>query len=142
MLRGLSSSLFRCLTTAACGSTYFRRDEAEFPVASQNACNWGTFRGSGALDGASIDALRPFNNWLNIDHKHELSSIWEALAAFAWRLPTQGRSPRLSGKAARESTKENVLAAVGCIFRKRQKRKKTCDRVAQWRTAIAASAQT
>src|SRR5207244_3848335 len=66
MMRDFASSLVRWLTVAACGSrrVHFRRDEAEFPTASQNACDFleRTFRGSRAADGAPSDALRPFNN--------------------------------------------------------------------------------
>jgi hypothetical protein len=142
MMRGLSSSLFRWLTAAACGSRYFRRDEVEFPVASQRVCDLWTVRGSRVTDGASIGALRPFNHSLNINHKHELSFLRETPAPFARRTPTQRRSRRLPGKSARESTKENILAAVGCIFRERQKRKETCNCVAQWRAASAVVAQT
>src|SRR5438105_4080849 len=76
MMRGFASSLLRWLTMAAGGSTrvHFRLDEAEFPAAWQSACKLleRTLPGSRAVDCASIDALRPFNNWVNLEDQYEL----------------------------------------------------------------------
>src|SRR5712692_5816836 len=146
MMRGLSSSLLRWLTATACGlkRIHFRRDEAEFPAASQNVCNLWTSRGPRAADSAPSDALRPFNNWVNIEDHYELAFIRETLAPFAWRAPTKGQSvpPRTYGG---EGPQENILATARRIFRRRERNEKTNSpnsRVAQWRTATAAGAQT
>ena len=147
MMRGLSSSRVRWLTAAAFGSKCFRQKAAEFPEASSRICgicDWWTFRGPRPTDGVPslVGALRPFNHSLNINDKHELLPIREAPAAFARRVPTQRRSSRASGKAAGESAQENILAALGCVFRKRQARKETGHGLAQWRTATTAGTQT
>ena len=111
-------------------------------MASQRICDLWTVRSPRATDGASRGALRLFNNSLNINHKHELSFLRETRAAFARRVPTQGRSARLSGKAARESTQENILA-TGCrIFRKRRGEKENRSAAAQRRAAFAAGPKT
>jgi len=146
MMRDSAFSLFRWLTVAAGGSrrVHFRLEEAEFPAASQSACKLleRTLRSSRAADRASIDALRPFNNWVNLEDNHELSFIRETLAQFARRVPTKGRSPFARSKRERESSQENILAAGRRIFWKRKRDEETCDRLTQWRPAIAASAQT
>ena len=146
MMRGFASSLLRWLTMAAGGSTrvHFRLDEAEFPAAWQSACKLleRTLPGSRAVDCASIDALRPFNNWVNLEDQYELLFTRETPAPFARRVPTMGRSPALP-RNARASSQENILAASRRIFwkRQRQRRKKASDRVAQWHAALAAGAQ-
>src|SRR5437879_6302433 len=146
MMRGFASSLLRWLTMAVGGSTrvHFRLDEAEFPAASQNACKLleRTLPGLRAVDCASIDALRPFNNWINLEDQYELLFTRETPAPFARRAPTMGRSPALP-RSARETSQENILAASRRVFwkRQRQRRKKASDRVAQWHTALAAGAQ-
>src|SRR5438876_2889963 len=77
MMRLSASPLLRWLTVALCGSrrVYFRREEAEFPAASQNACRLlvSTFGGRRVTGCASIDALRPFNNSVNLEDKNEIS---------------------------------------------------------------------
>src|SRR5438045_5629421 len=146
MMRGLSSSLFPSLGAAAYGATYFRPRAAEFPLATQNVCDSWAFRGSRAADGVpSISgALRPLNPCVKTKHDHELLFLRETRAALARRLSTQRRQSGASGEAADESTKENVLAAIGCLFRKRQERKETRRRdYPQWRPANnTAGAQT
>src|SRR5262249_32428695 len=91
--------LVRWLSVRTCGSREDSRlDEAEFPTASQSACKvfeW-TLDDWRAADGASIDALRPFNNWIKRKDQHELLFNWEALASFARRLPTQDQWERAS----------------------------------------------
>src|SRR5438876_10934203 len=93
MKRGFSSSRFDWLTTAGCipRRFYFRRDEAEFPAASQTACNLWTFRGPRATDRASLDALRPFNNWANTEDQNEFLSTGETPAPGARSVSTKGR---------------------------------------------------
>ena len=141
MMRLLASSLFRWLTVAVYGSNHSRPGEVEFPGASQNAGSlFGTFRGRRAAGCASVDALRPFNNSVNIEDKHEISFIRETLAPFARRVPTEGRSPALSTRAG-ESTQENILAESRGIFWQRRKRKETGARIAQWFAAAAPGAQ-
>src|SRR6266700_6110864 len=97
MMRTFASSLLRWLITPAFGSrqVHFRLNEAEFPAASQSACKlfeW-TLSDARAADGASIDALRPFDNWFNLKDQHELLFIWETLAPSAQRSPTQEQRP-------------------------------------------------
>jgi hypothetical protein len=146
MMRGFASSLLRWLTVAAGGSTrvHFRLDEAEFPTVSQSACKlfeW-TLPGSRAVDCASIGALRPLNNWVNLKDQYELLFTWETPAPSARRVPTIGRSPALPRNAL-ETAQENILAASRRILwkRERQRRKKASDRVGQWHAALAAGAQ-
>jgi hypothetical protein len=100
---------------------------------------FATFRGRRAAGCASVDALRPFNNSVNIEDKHEISFIRETLAPFARRVPTEGRSPALSTRAS-ESAQENILAESRGIFRQRRKWKEACASVAQWLTAASAAA--
>ena len=145
MTRGFISSLLRWLTGAACGSrrVHFRLEEAGFPAASQNACRLleGTSRGPRAAGCASIDALRPFSNSVNIEDQHEISFIRETIASFARRPPSKGRPKAALSRRASESSEENILAASRCIFWKRKRDEETCDCLAQWRPAIAVSAQ-
>src|ERR1700730_5115218 len=140
MMRLLASSLFRWLTVAVYGSNHSRPDAVEFPAASPRHCGagslFGTFRGRRAAGCASIDALRPFNNSVNTEDKHEISFIRETFAPFARRVPTEGRSPAFS-KRADESSQENILAESRRVFRQRRKCKETRARFAQWFTPAA-----
>ena len=138
MMRLLASSLFRWLTVAVYGSKHSRPGEVEFPGASQNAGGLWTFRGRRAAGCASVDALRPFNNSVNIEDKHEISFIRETLAPFARRVPTERRSPALSTRAG-ESAQENILAETRGIFWQRRECKETGARFAQWLTAASAA---
>ena len=127
MMRTFASSLFRWLIAPAYSSRqmHFRLNEAEFPVASQSACKlfgW-TLSDSRAADGASIDALRPFNNWFKRKDQHELLFIRETLAPSARRSPTQGQRPLALSAGRSENAKKDVLAAGCRIFWKRQRRK-------------------
>jgi hypothetical protein len=132
MMRSSASSLLRWLSAPAYGSrqVHFRLDEAEFPAASQSACKLfeRTLADSRAADGASIDALRPFNNWVKLKDHYELLFIRETPAPFARRVPPQG--PRtLSGSAGRsENSKKDILAAARCVFWKRQGRDREDNR--------------
>ena len=122
-MRTFASSLFRWLRAPACDSrqVHFRLNEVEFPPASQSACKlfeW-TLGDSRAADCASIDALRPFNNWVKLKDQHELLFIWETLAPFARRGPPQGQPRTLSRSAGEsETSKNDILAAGGRIFRR------------------------
>ena len=136
MMRTFASSLLRWLITPAYGSrqVHFRLKEAEFPAASQSVSNlfaW-TVSDSRAADGASIDALRPFNNWFKLKDQHELLFIRETHAPSARRSPTQGQLRTLSGSAGRsENAKEDILAAGCRIFWKRQGHKANSNGRAQ-----------
>src|SRR5947209_559227 len=118
MTRGFISSLLRWLTGAAYGSrrVHFRLEEAGFP-ASQNACRLleGISQSPRAAGCASIDALRPFSNSVNIEDQHEISSIRETIASFARRPPSKGRPKAALSRRASESSEENILAASRCI---------------------------
>jgi hypothetical protein len=145
MMRTFASSLLRWLSAPACGSrqVHFRLHEAEFSAASQSACKLfeRTLGDSRAADGASIDALRPSNNWVNLKDQHELLLIRETLAPFARRVPTQGQWPLALSTGRNESSEENILAAGRSIFWKRQ-RQKTGNASAQWCAAITAVTKT
>jgi hypothetical protein len=122
VMRTFASSLLRWLSALAYGSrqVHFRLSEAEFSTASQSACKLFKRTDSRAADGASIDALRPFKNWVKLKDHYELLFIRETPAPFTRRVPPQG--PRtLSGSAGRsESSKKDVLAAARRFFWKRQ----------------------
>src|SRR6266581_3554831 len=116
MMRTFASSLLRWLIAPARGSrqVHFRLNEAEFPAVSQSACKLfeRTLSDSRAVDGASIDALRPFNNWFKLKDQHELLFIRETLAPSARGIPTQEQLRTLSGSAGRsENAKKDILAA-------------------------------
>src|SRR6266705_6374370 len=135
MMRSFASSLLRWLIAPAYGSRqmHFRLNEAEFPAASQSACKlfeW-TLSDSRAADGASIDALRPFNNWFKLKDQHELLFIRETLAPSARRSPTQGQRPLALSAGRSENAKENILAAGCRIFWERQGRKANSNGRAQ-----------
>jgi hypothetical protein len=98
-----------------------RLDEAEFPTASQSACNlfeWA-LNDWRAADGASTDALRPINNWMQPKDQHELLFNWETLAPFARRFPTQGQRASASSAGRSENAKKDILAADCRFFWKR-----------------------
>lgn len=143
-MRCFASSLLRRLIVTARGSIFFRHDEAEFPRASQTACNLlkGTELGSRAADGAPLDALRPLNNRLNTQDQYELSFIRETLSPSARRFSTEGRSPSASTARSHEGPKEDILAATRCTFWKRQKHEEAGRCIAQWFATAATGAQT
>jgi hypothetical protein len=135
MLRGFSSSLFGWLTVTVCASrrVYFRRKEAEFPVASSRyggTCNLRgeIFLGWRAKDRASIDALRPLNKLINIEDQHELSFIRETLAPAPRPRATTGRTFATPGRAPAAS-QENILATNCGIFWNGTGSEATCARV-------------
>jgi hypothetical protein len=145
MMRTLASSLLRWLMAPARGSrqVYLRLNEAESPAAWQSACKLFelTLGNSRAADRASIDALRPHNNWVNLKDQHELLFIRETPAPFARRISTQRQWP-LTLSTRSKGSKENILAASGCIFWKRQCRKETSNGGAEWCTALSIIAET
>jgi hypothetical protein len=146
MMRSFVPSLLRWVTVTVRGSMFFRYDEAEFPAASQTACNLlgRTERGSRAADSAPSDALRPLNNRLNIqDIQYELSFIGETPAPFAGRFSTEGRSPGALFARDCESAQENILAVARHTFWKRQKHKEAGYCIEQrFATTAAAHTQT
>ena len=91
-------------------------DEAEFPTASQSALFEWALDDWRAADGASLDALRRFNNWTKSKDQHELLFNWETPATFAWRLPTPWQRPRASSTRGSEGAKKDILAADCGIF--------------------------
>ena len=93
-----------------------RLDEAEFPTASQSALFEWALDDWRAADGASLDALRQFNNWTKRKDQHELLFNWETLAPLARRLPTPGQRPRASSARRSEGAKKDILAADCRIF--------------------------
>ena len=146
-MRTFASSVLRCLRTPACDSrqVHFRLNEVEFPAASQSACklfDW-TLGDSRAADRASIDALRPFNNWVKLKNQYELLFKWETLRPFARRGPPQGQPGTLSGSAGESETSEkDILAAGGRIFRRRHRHKENRNGHAQRCAALAVATKT
>ena len=146
MKRGFSSSRFDWLTTAGCilRRFYFRHNEAEFPAAwSRNGgiCNLlgETSRGSRAVDRASLDALRPLNNWVNTKDHHELLSTGETPAPWAWSVSTKGRSRAFSRATPVGSKAKNILATHRRIFWKRRRHTKTSGTIIAQRSAATAA---
>ena len=146
MKRGFSSSRFDWLTTAGCTLRrfYFRHDEAEFPAASSRTggiCSLlgETSRGSRAADRASLDALRPINNWVNTEDHHELLSTGETPAPWARSASTKGRSRAFSRTTPVSSKAKNILATNRRIFWKRRRHPKTSYTIAQRSAATAAA---
>ena len=112
-MRYRASLLFRWLTGAdgLCARTNSRCHEAEFPVATQTACQLlpGALRGSRARDRASIDALRPNYNWVKPEDQYDISIIGEKRPAFARRLPQKGRKSPAPPERAIEGAGEEIV---------------------------------
>jgi len=117
-VRPFAPWLLRWLTARAGGlrQVQSRLDEAEFPTASQSALLEWALDDWRAADGASLDALRRFNNWTKRKDQHELLFNWETLAAFARRLPTPWQRSRASSARRSEGAKKDILAADCRIF--------------------------
>jgi hypothetical protein len=132
MKRGSSSSRSVWLSKTACilRRFHFRRDEVEFPVASQTDCSLWTFRDSRAADRASLDALRPWNNLVNIEDQHELAFIRETPAPRARPVSTKGRARAFSRATRTGSEAENILATHRRIFWGRRRPKKNSAAIA------------
>src|SRR5262249_8491985 len=119
-VRTFAPWLLRLLSAQASGlrQVHSRLDEAEFPTVPQSACKLfeGTLDDWRAADGASIDALRPFNNWMQPKDQHELLFNRETLASFARRFSTQGQWAHASSAGRNENAKKDILAADRRIF--------------------------
>ena len=117
-----------------------RQNEAEFPAA-RTANKRRILRGLPAADGASFDALRPNDNWVNIEDQYEISFIREKFAAFARRVPKKGRRTLASPQAAAEDAGEEIALAKNYrgIFRKR-KDEAAASRNGAQRASIGAAA--
>jgi hypothetical protein len=143
MKRGSSSSRFDWLSTTGCilRRFYFRRDEVEFPTASQTGCNLWTFRDSRAADRASLDALRPLNNLVKIKDQYELAFIRETPAPWARSLSTTGRSRTFSRATRAGSKAKDILATHRRIFwRQRRWPKEISAAITQRSAATTTSA--
>src|SRR5437879_3531902 len=149
MLQKLPASLFRWLNAPVCASRQVRSryDEAEFPSASQSACN----KFDSALDESRatdrvpslFGALRPFDNWKLVKDQHELLFIWKTLTPFARWGPTQRKSATRSRTAGTgKDGEKDVLAAGYRIFRQRRREKESDGTTAQWHAAFAIRAET
>ena len=112
-------------------SKHCRQNEAEFPAA-RTANKRQALRGLPAADGVSFDALRPNDNWVNIEDQYEISFIREKFAAFARRIPTEGATDARVHhmRAPRTPPKKSLLAEnYRGIFRKRKN--EACG-IAEW----------
>jgi hypothetical protein len=147
-LQTFAALLFRSLSVPACAlkRAHSRYDEAEFPSASQSACNKfdSALDESRATDGVPsfFGALRPFDNWKIVKDQHELLFIRKTPTPLTRWGPAQRKlrtGPSTAGSG--EDTEKDVLAAGCRIFRKRRREKETNDTTAQWRAAIAACTQ-
>jgi len=148
MLQTFAASLFRLLSAPACALRQVRSrlDEAEFPSASQSACNKfdSALDESRAKDGVPnlFGALRPFDNWKTVEDQHELLFIRKTPTPLArWR-PTQRKSGTLSGATGSDENAEKDLLATRCrILWKRRRQKESSGTTAQWCATIAICAQ-
>src|SRR5213592_2497690 len=148
MLQTFAVSLFRWLSAPVCAlrQVHSRYDEAEFPSASQSACNKSDLAldESRATDGVPslFGALRPFDNWKTVKDQHELLFIRKTPTPLArWR-PAQRKLRTRSGTAGTGEGAEKDVLAPGCrIFRKRRREKESAGSTAQWCAAIATCAQ-
>src|SRR6476660_3416631 len=148
MLQTFAALLFRLLSAPACALRQVRSrlDEAEFPSASQSACNKfdSALDESRAKDGVPslFGALRPFDNWKTVKDQHELLFIRKTPTPLARWGPAQGKlRTRSRATGTREDAEKDLLAAGFRIFRKRRRQKESADTTAQWRAAIATCAQ-
>lgn len=148
MLQRLLASLFRWLSAPANAlrQVHSRYNEAEFPLASQSACNKfdSALGESRATDGVPslFGALRPLDNWKTVKDQHELLFIGKTLTPPPrWRA-TQRKSrtsPRAKGTS--KASEENVLATGGRIFWQWGRDKKIERATTQRRAAFSTRAQ-
>ena len=149
MLQTFAASLFRSLSAPACAlrQVHSRYDEAEFPSASQSACNKfdSALHESRATDGVPsfFGALRPFDNWKTVKDQHELLFTGKTPTPLARWGPEQRKlRTRSSGAGNDEDAEKNILAACRRIFWKRRRHKESAGTTAQWHAAnIATCAQ-
>jgi hypothetical protein len=148
MLQTFAVSLFRWLSVPVCAlrQVHSRYDEAEFPSASQSACNkfdWALDE-SRATDGVPnlFGALRPFDNWKTFKDQHELLFIRMTPTPLARWGPTQRKSGTLFGATGSGHDGEKNILAAGCrIFWKRRRQEQIGGTTAKWRATIATGAQ-
>src|SRR5215475_11533634 len=143
MLQTLAASLFRCLSVPASAlrQVHSRYDEAEFPSASQSACNKfdSALDESRATDGVPtlFGALRPFDNWKTVKDQHELLFIRKTPTPLARWGPAQRKLRTRSSTTGSDEDAEKDVLAAGCrIFRKRRREKENGNTTSQWRAAI------
>src|SRR5215471_5251873 len=124
-LQTFAASLFRSLSVPVCAlrRVHSRYDEAEFPSASQSACNKfdSALDESRATDGVPtlFGALRPLDNWKIVKDQHELLFIRKTPTPLARWGPTQRKSRTLSGTTGTSKNAKKDVLAAGCrIFRK------------------------
>jgi len=148
MLQTFAVSLFRLLSVPACAlrRVHSRYDEAEFPSASQSACNKldSALDESRAADGVPrvFGALRPFDNWKTVKDQHELLFIGKTPTPLARWGPAQRKlRTRSRTTGSGEDAEKDVLAAGCRIFRKRRREKENGNTTSQWRAAIATGAE-
>ena len=127
---GIALVVDHWLTCAGCLSKNCRQNEAEFPAA-RTANKLRTLRSSPAADGASFDALRPNDNWVNIEDQYEISFIREKFAAFARRIPKKRRRPLACTACGAEDACEEVALAKNHRGTFRKRKNETCG-VAEW----------
>src|SRR4030095_1054228 len=113
-VRPFAPWLLRWLTARARGlrQVQSRLDEAEFPTASQSALFEWALNYWRAADGASLDALRRFNNWTKRKDQHELLFNWETLAPLARWLPNPWQRPPAASAGRNERAEKDKLAAA------------------------------
>jgi len=107
-----------------------RQNEAEFPAA-RTANKRQILRGLPAADGVSFDALRPNDNWVNIEDQYEISFIREKFAAFARRIPKKRRRTLACTACGTEGACEEVALAKDQRGISRKRKNETCG-VAEW----------
>jgi hypothetical protein len=149
VLQMFAASLIRWLRVPAYAlrQVHSRYDEAEFPSASQSACNKfdSAFGESRATDGVPsfFGALRPFENWKTVKDQHELLFIRKTPTPPARWGPTQRKSGTFSRAAgASEDAEKDVLATGYRIFREWRRDEESSNTTAEWHTAFATPAQT
>ena len=148
MLQTFAASLFRSLSAPACAlrRVHSRYDEAEFPSASQSACNKldSALDESRAADGVPrvFGALRPFDNWKTVKDQHELLFIRKTPTPLArWRPAQRKLRTRSRATGSAEDAEKDVLAAGCRIFRERRREKESGNTTSKWCAAIARCTQ-
>ena len=118
-----------------------RQNEAEFPAA-RTANKRRILRGLPAADGVSFDALRPNDNWVNIEDQYEISFIREKSAAFARRVPKERRRTPACTACGPEDAGEEVALAKNYRGTFRKRKDEACG-IAEWcAPSISATAGT
>ena len=115
-----------------------RQNEAEFPAA-RTANKRQILRGLPAADGVSFDALRPNDNWVNIEDQYEISFIREKFAAFARRIPKKRRRTLACTACGTEGACEEVALAKNHRSSFRKRKAQACHRT-EWFIGAATAA--